>query len=353
MLRLVGAVPAANSLRLPRQREASLGSTHRFLYLQLRLDPGKTYAAHADYTTADRAQHRLTISNLHGGDRPTAARARRAGGLQIFLPAVHDAWTLLAVDMQGVAAASAGGPTAAAGGSPFARLRAITLCANMTVRGAFTSDVVYDWRSLPPDLAFSAAYDVAQARVLWLPGQPPAAAQVATPRPRPTSPRPAVPRRAAAAPTRDQEAPQPAKGSAAAQVEQQLVIQPAPIAQLERVAAFSGRRPGLLLWTPGSSRGSPEIVFAAGSLIVAMPPLALGSSQEEGQQAQRHLRGHAAAVCALAPSADGGRLATAEEGAGAALRLWDLRQGLCIATVPGEAKAVLLVGEVFSQVIFE
>ncbi|KAL4458496.1 hypothetical protein ABPG75_013361 [Micractinium tetrahymenae] len=340
VVRLAGAVPAANSLRLPR-----LASPHRFLYLQLRLEPGKTYGLHADFTTADRQPHRLSISNLFGGQ--AAQRSRRAGGLQIFLPTAHDAWTLLAIDLAAAAEAAAGGGGpcsgggAGGGGSPYARLCSLQLCANMTVRGAFTSDVVFDWSTLPPNLAFSAAFDIAHARVLWVPAPPPAgSAHFAAPRPpRPASPRPPVPSRPASPqrrpPRQQRPAEEPAPGLQ--QQQQQLALHPSPIAQLERVAAFSGRHPGLLHFVPGSSNGGgKEVVYAAGSLIVTMQ-LACGGAVLQQQGQQWHLNGHARSVRALALSADGCRLASVEEGAGAAVRLWDLRRGLCLATVPGHA----------------
>ena len=107
-------------------------------------------------------------------------------------------------------------------------------------------------------------------------------------------------------------------------------MQPNPVARLERVSAFSGRHPGNLLWAPASGATPHEIVFAAGSLIVGMHPV-------DGRQ--RHLQGHTRTVCALALSADGSRLASAEAGPGvaaaAAIRLWDYWQGRCLATVPG------------------
>lgn len=330
VVRLAGAVPAANSLRLPR-----LASPHRFLYLQLRLKPGKTYALHADFVTVDRQPHRLSISNLFGGQ--AAQRSRRAGGLQIFLPAAHDAWTLLALDLAATAEAAAGGggpcgSGAGAGGSPYARLRSLQLCANMTVRGAFTSDVVFDWPTLPHDLAFSAAFDTVQARTLWVPALPPAgSAQVAALRAfRPSSPRPGVPSRPASPHQRPLKQPQPS-AQVPAEVPGQPALHPSPIARLERVIAFTGRHPGLLHWVPGSSR---EVVYAAGSLIVVMQ-LACDSAAVQQQGQQRHLRGHTRAVKALALSADGRWLASAEEGATAAVRLWDLQRGLCLASVPG------------------
>ena len=149
-LRLAGSVPAANSVRLPKRHDDSLGAAGRFLYLQLRLAPGKPYAVHADVTAADRGLHRLTVSNLHAGREE--ARMKRSGvqvwrvwrlrglvalqvarpGLkqrpqslpsctihsrQVFLPAEHDTWMLLAIDLQALARQATR--------SPHARLRAL------------------------------------------------------------------------------------------------------------------------------------------------------------------------------------------------------------------------------------
>ncbi len=340
MVQLAGAVPAANSLRLGR-----LASPHRFLYLQLRLEPGKTYALHAEYATADRQAHHLCISNLFSGQ--AAQRSRRAGGLQIFLPAAHDAWTLLALDLAALGEAAAGGgrpcSSDAGGGSPYQRLRSLKLCANMSVRGAFTSDVVFDWPTLPQDLAFSAAFDSTQARTLWVPAPPATgSAHVAAPQPtRPPSPGPGVASGPPRPHRRSRRPRQPAEEAATEPQEQQLALQPSPIAQLERVAAFSGRYPGLLHWVPSCSRdGSQEVVWAAGSLIVLME-LACDGTALQQQGRQRFLRGHTRAVKALALSADGRWLASAEEGAGAEVRLWSLQEGRCLATVPGKRFVVI------------
>lgn len=77
VVKLTGSVPTANSLRLPRRREDSLDAPGRFLYLQLKLEPGKLYAIHADLQTADRWPHRVSVSNLHEGRQ--GARSQRTG----------------------------------------------------------------------------------------------------------------------------------------------------------------------------------------------------------------------------------------------------------------------------------
>ena len=107
------------------------------------------------------------------------------------------------------------------------------------------------------------------------------------------------------------------------------------MAQLEWLGGYTGQPSGTLLhWVPprasAAAADEPEVVYAAGSCIVAMRP---------SSRRQRCLQGHRTAVraLALAISDDGtdARLASAAEGLGAALRLWDLREGRCVATVPG------------------
>lgn len=58
-------------------------------------------------------------------------------GISLYLPAEHDAWLLLALDMRKLAA------RACRGG--FSRVKAVQLCANLRVRTVFSSSVKYDW----------------------------------------------------------------------------------------------------------------------------------------------------------------------------------------------------------------
>ena len=183
---------------------------------------------------------------------------------------------------------------------------------------------------------------MSQARVQWVPLEPDEGeVAVAPPQRRPTTPRPAKPP-GFARPRKPEAAALPAAAAAGSSSPQQLELRPHPLAQPHWVSGFSGGRPGLLHWVPAASAssaaaageglstdsGSDEIAYAAGSLIVGMQAAAGGS--------QRYLQGHARPVRALAFSADGSRLASAEEGPAAAIRLWDFRRGRCLATVPGE-----------------
>ncbi len=69
--------------------------------------------------------------------------------------------------------------------------------------------------------------------------------------------------------------------------------------------------------------------MAAASLVLAL-------DASDGGRPQRHFLGHTAHVCALALSADGALLASAQEGRTAVVRLWDWASGACLAVLCGE-----------------
>lgn len=316
---LCGPSPASGGLRLPRSPTTALDAPGRFLYLLLRLVPGRPYALHADLTTSGRATHRLTVSNQFGGEAGAAGRARRTG-VHVFLEAADKAWVLLAVDLAAVAVQATGGVGNGRppGAGVYASLARLAFCSCCAVRGAFTSDLRYSWNSLPEDVGFAASFDalVAGARTVWVPEEPAeGSAKVAAPVRRAVGPLPPVPRRAAL--RRKQQ--QPADCSAADSQEHQSGVpqmHPEPIAELAFVSGFAARCSQPLVWAPVRS----EVLFAASNVVVAMKPMEGG--------AQRCLGGtHARPVVALAISGNGALLASAEEGPEGTVQLWTLAHG--------------------------
>ena len=71
-----------------------------------------------------------------------------------------------------------------------------------------------------------------------------------------------------------------------------------------------------------------QVVFSAGSVIIAMHAVASGR--------QRFFLGHTAHVVALAFDAEGCLLASAQEGRPAVVRLWDFASATCVAVLSGE-----------------
>jgi hypothetical protein len=64
--------------------------------------------------------------------RPAVDRQRKSGTLTLAMPAPSRRWTLLCIDLAAAAAT--------ASCAPFACLRSVQLCSNMSVRGAFSSE---------------------------------------------------------------------------------------------------------------------------------------------------------------------------------------------------------------------
>lgn len=331
VFRLEGASPASAGLQVPKSRSDSLAAPGRFLYILMHLTPGKAYALYADFLTADRTLHRLTVSNQF----KAAEQARmRHTGVHVYLEVSDEAWTLLAVDMQAMA-------QQATSQAPYAHLKSLALCAIMTVRGAFTSDLKYNWDALPADLDFTGTFDTSAARVVWVPGEPAQGTRLAVPARKSSAPLPPVPRAAAAGPRRQRQPLAPSNSAAGARCQPVSLagpppvsaavpppaMHPDPIVVLERISAFSGWCQQPVVWVPGSS----EVVFAAGPTVVAMQPNGV----------QRRLQGHAQPVVELAHSSDGSVVASAEQGSGGLVRVWNFREGRELAAIKACAGTII------------
>lgn len=124
------------------------------------------------------------------------------------------------------------------------------------------------------------------------------------------------------------------------------VLEPDPIITLERVNAYTGEFVRTVAWPPHSD----EVVFTAGSVIVAMqsrvPDAPAGNAAAGGfhgsaapkaspQPRQRFFMGHTAYVVAVAFDAEGTVMASAQDGKHAIIRLWDFRSGQCVAILNG------------------
>ena len=62
--RILGSIPAANYIQLPKTQSQSLGLTGRYLYLLFHPVPGKYFVVHMDVATQDGLIVRVSFSNL-------------------------------------------------------------------------------------------------------------------------------------------------------------------------------------------------------------------------------------------------------------------------------------------------
>ena len=147
--RISGAVVSANYIQLPKATSQSLGLTGRFLFLLLRPLNSKFFSVHLELATVTGLTVRISLSNLFKEFKSTSTwlqfpfsllqpelgeREGERGGIRSRNKASHR-WTLLVLDMRDVLTEYLN--------AEFAYLKNIQLCANLLVRGLFTSHTEY------------------------------------------------------------------------------------------------------------------------------------------------------------------------------------------------------------------
>lgn len=316
VITLAGAVPAANYLQLPQDKMDSLALTGRFLYLQVFVKPGDTYAIHVDVKTADKNTTRVSISDLFSAE----AVKRTQRNIQIAHSSNSDMWTVLALDLAVLLA-----PVTSA---LVEETKAIQFCANMLVRGAFTADDSYTQQTLPKDMVLSHALPSTDINWVWFPDAP---LPVPTPfrevssniKPALLSQRSGV---KAAKPLPVADSARRKEGAAESLEQAGSGLEKAQAwLKLEHINGYIGEFTRSMTWLPNSQ----ELVFAAGSVIVVM---------QSSTGVQRHLLGCANSVCALACS--GNTIVSAEAGKLGLIRLWDAPTGQCQALLHGHAGGI-------------
>ena len=201
VLRIRGAVPAANSVTLPRDRHAhTLNLTGRYLYIQARFPHGKYFVVHIDVLGTGNMPYRVSISNLYKGgtQRKQATRAyaapssagRRRGNLggtgvglsgtrssaaaasssgnsiQLAFPFATDRWTMVALNLPELLRTHLDG-------AEYASIRSLQFCANMDIKSCFTSDSEYTTMATAPRDIMMNARVAEMMDTVWLPEVPP------------------------------------------------------------------------------------------------------------------------------------------------------------------------------------
>eukprot|EP00884_Botryococcus_braunii_P004330 jgi/Botrbrau1/13899/Bobra.0017s0006.2 len=352
-----GVVPAANYLRIPKSKEATLGLTGRFCYFQVHFTPGDKYAIHCELQSTSGNMFRLSISNIFGKKGPQ----RTSAGLQVPFSPEPGGWTLLAVDLAACMRldepAKPGSKPVVGGGTgkaqhTFQCLRNVQVCASLSIRGIFTSDNFYKEGDLPSALLLSQALPPSLCSTVWLPCEPedvqqavlhkPAGGGTATRRHR-------LQRRVSAEQKNLGQQRRGGGGESALQdVDQEpeqdmlslsdqtcssseseeencggsLSVNEEHGLQLVRLNSFSGDVPKQVVWPEGRD----SFVYAAGPTLVEMDAR---EGEREGA-CVREFGGHTARVCCLAAFPGGRVLVSSQEGPFPHLRLWDLQDGSCL-----------------------
>ncbi|XP_028264493.1 WD repeat-containing protein 90 isoform X2 [Parambassis ranga] len=154
VFRISGPVPANSYILIPKNSDQSLGLTGRFFYLLFRPTPGKYFVVHLDVTAEEGQVVRISFSNMFKELKSTpiwlqfpflcgAAKdsvyesTSQSAKHGLVGPApVSVRWTCLMLDLQGILSVYLN--------HCYNHLKSIKLCANMTVKNMFTSDLLLD-----------------------------------------------------------------------------------------------------------------------------------------------------------------------------------------------------------------
>ncbi|XP_068162338.1 WD repeat-containing protein 90 [Antennarius striatus] len=157
-----GPVPANSYILVPQNSNHSLGLIGRYFYLLFRPTPGKYFVVHLDVSTKENQVVRISFSNMFKEFKctPTSlqfpflcgaakdsvyentAKSTRQGLMGPAPSSVR--WTCLMMDLQYILSIYLN--------HGYSYLKSIKLCANMTVKNMFTSDLLLD-----PGISFSEA----------------------------------------------------------------------------------------------------------------------------------------------------------------------------------------------------
>uniref|UniRef100_A0A7N5ZRL7 WD repeat-containing protein 90 n=1 Tax=Anabas testudineus TaxID=64144 RepID=A0A7N5ZRL7_ANATE len=166
VFRIKGPVPANSYIQVPKNTSHSLGLTGRYFYLLFRPTPGKCFVVHLDVAAEEGQVVRISFSNMFKEFKCTATwlqfpflcGAAKDSVYEICLcgpglvgPAPTSVrWTCLMLDLQYTLTVYLN--------RCYSHLKSIKLCANMSVKNMFTSDLLLDpgesQRSMPREMSF-------------------------------------------------------------------------------------------------------------------------------------------------------------------------------------------------------
>ncbi|XP_068672849.1 WD repeat-containing protein 90-like isoform X2 [Montipora foliosa] len=153
--RITGSIPASNFIQFPRTSTQSLGLTGRYLYCLFRPIPGKYFVVHVDVATDEGLTIRISFSNMFKEFKSTSTwlqfpfvSSPRPGSVDevtvnevstlsslVGSTSQTSRWTVLVLDLRYILSVYLN--------RQYSYLKNIRLCANMFIKGLFTSDIDY------------------------------------------------------------------------------------------------------------------------------------------------------------------------------------------------------------------
>uniref|UniRef100_A0A667XX37 WD repeat domain 90 n=1 Tax=Myripristis murdjan TaxID=586833 RepID=A0A667XX37_9TELE len=162
VLRIKGPVPASNYILIPKSSSQSLGLTGHYFYLLFRPTPAKYFVVHLDVAAEEGQVVRVSFSNMFKEFKSTATwlqfpflcgaakdsvyeSTAKSARRDLVGPAPSMVrWTCLMLDLQYILSVYLS--------RCHSHLKSIKLCANMSVKNMFTTDLLLD-----PGVSFSEA----------------------------------------------------------------------------------------------------------------------------------------------------------------------------------------------------
>ncbi|PFX32008.1 WD repeat-containing protein 90 [Stylophora pistillata] len=153
--RITGSIPASNFIQLPRTSTQSLGLTGRYLYCLFRPIAGKYFVVHVDLATDDGLTIRISFSNMFKEFKSTSTWLQfpfvsspppgsvdevtlsETGTITSLVGTTSQTtrWTVLVLDFRYILSVYLN--------RQYSYMKNIPLCANMFLKGLFTSDIDY------------------------------------------------------------------------------------------------------------------------------------------------------------------------------------------------------------------
>jgi len=136
----------------------NLGLTGRYLYLEVKCPKhGLPFSYHFDLGMAERSHGiRISVSNLFKNFNTSNGFVA-----QVPLELKNNCWTVVVLDIYELLKRSDILPPSYLIDGSY-QIRSVNICANTHIRGIFTSDNMYDFVTLPADMRFKFAFDLAK-----------------------------------------------------------------------------------------------------------------------------------------------------------------------------------------------
>uniref|UniRef100_A0A667XN02 WD repeat domain 90 n=1 Tax=Myripristis murdjan TaxID=586833 RepID=A0A667XN02_9TELE len=341
VLRIKGPVPASNYILIPKSSSQSLGLTGHYFYLLFRPTPAKYFVVHLDVAAEEGQVVRVSFSNMFKEFKSTATwlqfpflcgaakdsvyeSTAKSARRDLVGPAPSMVrWTCLMLDLQYILSVYLS--------RCHSHLKSIKLCANMSVKNMFTTDLLLDPGEtlksncpMPRDMSFPVPngdhwHDLYDYIRHWthftdLGIFPDCSSFTPCPATIIQGNQTAGKRRS----EQQSEIGQLLRHYLSKRSGYNILLLPDPILRLNQIIGFGGASTKCALWT----KSGDAVVYPCHAIIVSMK---ISSSQ------QRFFIGHTDKVSALAFNGNTTVLASSQTGNHSVVRVWNYNEGNCLA----------------------